>query len=66
MYFISLLKVKDRSVIKTSWDETRVTEPTELQDAIDQLVSEKRFARSFVRYVNTGYIRDIQVTGIAT
>jgi phosphoacetylglucosamine mutase len=43
------VKVKDRSVVKTSWDETQVTEPVALQHAIDQLVSDKRFARAFVR-----------------
>lgn len=43
------LQVRDRSVIKTTWDETKVTEPAALQHAIDVLVSVIPGARSFVR-----------------
>jgi phosphoacetylglucosamine mutase len=43
------VKVKDCSVIKTTWDETRVIEPSALQHAIDVLVQVIPCARSFVR-----------------
>ncbi|XP_062503298.1 phosphoacetylglucosamine mutase-like isoform X2 [Corticium candelabrum] len=43
------VKVRDRSVIKTTWDETKVIEPAALQRAIDVLVGVIPCARSFVR-----------------
>lgn len=42
-------QVKDRTVIKTNDNETRVTEPIDLQNKIDELVKNWTNARSFVR-----------------
>ncbi|EKX43153.1 hypothetical protein GUITHDRAFT_163942 [Guillardia theta CCMP2712] len=41
--------VKDRNAIKTTKDEQRVTEPKELQDAVDAAVSKVEQGRCFVR-----------------
>ncbi|XP_057305726.1 phosphoacetylglucosamine mutase-like isoform X1 [Hydractinia symbiolongicarpus] len=41
--------VKDRRVIKTNEDETKVVEPIELQNRIDELTKNLPRARSFVR-----------------
>ncbi|KAL4232056.1 Phosphoglucomutase-3 [Mactra antiquata] len=43
------VKVKDRTVIKTTADETQATSPDGLQSAIDELVKKYNSARSFVR-----------------
>lgn len=43
------LAVKDRRVVVTVPDETRLTAPTELQDAIDALVAEVPSGRAFCR-----------------
>ena len=52
--FLSLcpvfFQVKDRTVIKTNDNETRVTEPVDLQNKIDELVKNWTNARSFVRW----------------
>ena len=42
-------KVKDRRIITTNDDETRVLEPQQLQQKIDDAVSKISQARSFVR-----------------
>jgi phosphoacetylglucosamine mutase len=43
------IAVKDRAVIQTTDAERRVTEPAELQTAVDQLVAKYTRGRSFVR-----------------
>eukprot|EP00118_Oscarella_pearsei_P005109 m.22900 g.22900 ORF g.22900 m.22900 type:complete len:195 (+) comp28419_c0_seq8:1-585(+) len=43
------VKVVDRSVIKTTWDEGRVTEPLALQIEIDKLLLKNVNSRAFVR-----------------
>ncbi|VDD86516.1 unnamed protein product [Enterobius vermicularis] len=44
------VKVRDRSLFKTTVDETRLTSPSSLQLDIDKAVSKYHSARSFVRY----------------
>lgn len=46
---LNKVMVKDRRVIKTNEDETRVLEPKELQEKIDELTKNWSCARSFVR-----------------
>lgn len=46
---LNKVMVKDRTVIKTNENETRVTQPVELQNKIDELVKNWAHARSFVR-----------------
>jgi len=46
---LNKVMVKDRRVIKTNEDETRVLEPKELQEKIDELTKSWSCARSFVR-----------------
>lgn len=41
--------VKDRTKFKVIWDESRLTEPIELQDKIDELVSSTNEGKAFVR-----------------
>ncbi len=41
--------VKDRTQFKTIWDESRLTQPSALQDTIDQLVKEVGGGKAFVR-----------------
>jgi phosphoacetylglucosamine mutase len=41
--------VKDRTKFKTIWDESRLTNPIELQDKIDELVSATNEGKAFVR-----------------
>ena len=43
------MQVKDRTVIKTTPDETKATSPADLQAAIDDLVAKYNSSRSFVR-----------------
>jgi len=45
-----LFQVADRSMIRTTPDETQATSPPGLQAAIDSLVSQFNCGRSFVRY----------------
>lgn len=49
IWFISLSKVADRRVIDTADAERRVVSPAGLQEAIDTLVNNYSWARSFVR-----------------
>jgi len=46
---LNKVSVKDRRVIKTNEDETRVVEPEHLQEKIDELTKNWSCARSFVR-----------------
>lgn len=41
--------VKDRTKFKVIWDESRLTQPLELQDTIDRLVATVDEGKSFVR-----------------
>jgi len=41
--------VKDRTKFKVIWDESRLTEPIELQQKIDELVSSTNEGKAFVR-----------------
>ena len=41
--------VKDRTKFKVIWDESRLTQPLELQDTIDQLVASVTEGKAFVR-----------------
>ena len=43
------IQVRDRTVIKTTTDETKATSPPELQATIDELVAKYKSSRSFVR-----------------
>lgn len=43
------IKVADRSMFKTVWDEQRLEQPLELQEFVDQVVKGIPGARSFVR-----------------
>jgi len=43
------LSIPDRSAVKVTADETRVTDPPELQVAIDRIVGASPGARAFVR-----------------
>ena len=44
-----VIQVKDRTVIKTTADETKATSPSGLQAAIADLVAKYNCSRSFVR-----------------
>ncbi|CAE1280939.1 PGM3 [Acanthosepion pharaonis] len=52
-YSLCQVKVKDKSIFKTTFDEQRLIEPKELQDAIDELVAKYTEGRSFVRASGT-------------
>ncbi len=41
--------VKDRTKFKVVWDESRLTQPIELQDKIDELVAATTEGKAFVR-----------------
>ena len=41
--------VKDRTKFKVIWDESRLTEPAELQKKIDELIAEVEEGKAFVR-----------------
>ncbi|KAL9647916.1 hypothetical protein ABK040_008187 [Willaertia magna] len=45
----SKLKVKDRTIIKTSWDETTVISPEGVQKHIDEAVKKVNKGRAFIR-----------------
>lgn len=52
-YLLRQVKVKDKSIFKTVYDEQRLIEPTELQNAIDKLCAKYTGGRSFVRASGT-------------
>jgi phosphoacetylglucosamine mutase len=43
------IKVADRSIFKTIWDESRLEEPAKLQEFIDEVNAKYKGSRSFVR-----------------
>ena len=43
------VKVANRTAFKTTWDESRLTQPIELQEFIDKVSNQLNSARCFVR-----------------
>ena len=58
------IKVPDRTIFKPVWDETRLTEPIELQHFIDTTTRGFREARSFVRPSGTEDVLRLYVEAI--
>ena len=57
------IKVADRSMFKTVWDESRLKDPIELQHFIDLVLQECPGSRAFVRPSGTEDVLRLYVEG---